>query len=58
MKKAVIYRPVTLEEMLLCREKRAEQQKELLRRFSAPVISFTMNIPGPEKTSPLIERGF
>ncbi|MBQ3075132.1 MAG: citrate lyase holo-[Clostridia bacterium] len=58
MKKDPIFRPVSLEEMLLCREKRAEQQKEILRRFSSPVISFTMNVPGPIKISPLIERGF
>ncbi len=58
MKEAVIYRPVSLEEVLRCREKRAERQKDLLRRFHATLISFTMNIPGPVKCSPLIQRAF
>lgn len=49
---------VTLEEMLLCREARALRQKEILQAYSSPVISFTMNIPGPQKTSPVIRRAF
>ncbi|MBR6523704.1 MAG: triphosphoribosyl-dephospho-CoA synthase CitG [Clostridia bacterium] len=49
---------VTLSQMLDAREKRAEKQKNLLCRFNLPLISFTMNIAGPVKTSPLIERSF
>ncbi len=58
MKKELNTSPVTLEEMLLCRERRAEKQKDLLCRFSSTVISFTMNIPGPVKNSPSIQRAF
>ncbi len=49
---------VTLSEMLSCRERRAEMQKDMLKKCALPVLSFTMNIAGPIKTSPLIERGF
>lgn len=49
---------ITLEELLLSREKRAHIQGEMIRQNGAPLISFTMNIPGPEKTSPIIERAF
>lgn len=47
---------ITLEELLDAREKRVCTQTELLARHRAPLISFTMNVAGPEKTSPLIER--
>ncbi len=33
------------------REKRAERQKELIGRFGRPLISFSLNIPGPDKIS-------
>ena len=49
---------ITLNEILDAREKRVEKQKDILNRFKCPVISFTMNIAGPVKTSPLIERSF
>lgn len=49
---------VTLLEMLAAREERAKKQSELLKEFGCPIISFTMNIAGPQKTSPLIERAF
>lgn len=49
---------VTLTEILDSREARAAKQKDLLARFGLPIISFTMNIAGPIKTSPLIERSF
>ena len=49
---------VTLQQMLTVREKRAERQHRLLERYGHPVICFTMNIAGPIKTSPLIERAF
>ena len=49
---------ITLEEMLEAREARARRQQELLREYGCPLISFTMNIAGPEKTGPLIRRGF
>ena len=49
---------VSLQEILLARETRAEKQKELQKKYSCPLICFTMNIAGPVKTSPLICRGF
>ncbi len=49
---------VTLKEMLLCREERVLMQKSLIEKHNLPIISFTMNIAGPIKTSPIIERGF
>lgn len=51
-------REVTLQEMLDARDRRAEAQRRLLAQYARPLISFTMNIPGPVKDSPLIRRGF
>ena len=48
---------VTLEQMLSARERRAMRQREMLRSGKT-LISFTMNIAGPKKVSPLIRRGF
>ncbi len=47
-----------LADLLLAREERAARQKELLSQYDATLISFTMNIPGPVKNSPLITEGF
>jgi len=49
---------VSLSMMLECRENRARTQRELISMYGRPVVSFTMNIAGPVKTSHLIERGF
>lgn len=49
---------VTLSQMLDAREERVKKQKNILCRFKHPLVSFTMNIAGPIKTSPLIERSF
>lgn len=49
---------VTLEQMLAAREERAFRQFSLARKWGLPLISFSMNIPGPVKDSPLIRRGF
>lgn len=49
---------VSLPEMLDARERRANRQRELLGKFQKPMVSFTMNIAGPIKDSPLIRRGF
>lgn len=49
---------VTLQEILEARDRRAQAQKLLLEQDHRPVLSFTMNIPGPVKDSPLIRRGF
>ena len=50
---------VSLAEVLAAREQRAKRQKELLE--SAPqytLLSATMNIPGPVKTSDELEAVF
>lgn len=49
---------VTLEEMLAAREERYHRQLQLNRQWKLPIISFSMNIPGPIKDAPLIRRGF
>jgi len=45
-------------EILEAREQRVQRQRELLSRFPAALICFTLNMPGPEKNSPLTEKGF
>ncbi|WII38058.1 citrate lyase holo-[acyl-carrier protein] synthase [Paenibacillus thiaminolyticus] len=42
---------VTLEQMLLAREDRAATHRRLLETYSLPLISFTVNIPGPRKST-------
>ena len=49
---------VTLEEILCARDARAAAQRRLLRTYRLPLVSFTMNIAGPVKFSPLIELAF
>lgn len=51
-------REVTLMEMLEAREARVYQQDALREKYGVPVISFTLNIAGPVKDSPLIRRAF
>ena len=42
---------VGIDEILLSREKRVAIQNEMIKKYSLPIISFTMNIPGPIKTN-------
>ena len=49
---------VILQEMLACREERQRMQDELLTKYGRPLISFSMNIPGPVKTNEDIRAGF
>lgn len=49
---------VTLQQVLQAREDRVNLQKQFLQKYRCPLIVFTMNIAGPVKTNPLIERGF
>ena len=49
---------INLSQMLLRREKRADEQKKFLEIYHSPLISFSMNIPGPIKTNDLIRRAF
>lgn len=41
--------PVSLEEMLTARDRRAARQRMLLEKFHAPLLYLTFNIPGPVK---------
>ena len=49
---------ITLSQMLEQRELRAHIQQEFLRKYNSPLVSFTMNIPGPIKTNEQIRRVF
>ena len=49
---------VTLEDILRARDARAAAQRRLLHAYHLPLVSFTMNIAGPVKSSPLIELAF
>lgn len=49
---------VTLEQILDAREARAFRQQSLSRKYGVPILSFTMNIPGPVKDTPMIRRAF
>ena len=51
-------REVTLAEVLEAREARVRQQRSFREKYGVPVISFTLNIAGPVKDSPLIRRAF
>lgn len=53
-----LMKEVSLQEVLDAREERAALQKQYRERYACPLLSFTMNIPGPVKESPLIRRGF
>ena len=44
--------PVELEQMLCRREARVQSQTRILSRFGLPVVSFSLNIPGPIKDTP------
>ena len=50
--------PVELPAMLAAREERAARQKAWLKEYACPLLSFTLNIPGPIKTSPELRRAF
>ena len=49
---------VSLRDILQAREIRVRRQQALLTEYRTPLLCFTMNIAGPVKTTPLIERGF
>lgn len=50
--------PVSIQDMMFCRDRRVQLQEQLLQEHDAPLISFCMNIPGPIKTDALIRRAF
>ena len=49
---------VTLEQILQNREARAAAQQQLLSQYQKTLLSYSLNIPGPVKNSPLIRRTF
>lgn len=49
---------INLSQMLARRETRASEQKNFLEKYHAPLISFSMNIPGPIKTNEKIRAAF
>ncbi len=49
---------INLAQMLEQRDIRAQKQKSFLKKYNSPLISFSMNIPGPVKTNELIRRAF
>ncbi|MBQ6501258.1 MAG: citrate lyase holo-[Mogibacterium sp.] len=49
---------VDLQHMLARREARYLQQQSFLQAHHCPVVSFSMNIPGPIKTNTLIRKAF
>ena len=51
-------RQASVADMAQAREARAQRQRSMLARHPWPVISLTLNIPGPVKSSPLIREGF
>ncbi len=49
---------VTLEQMLLAKDNRAENQHKLITTYALPLISFTVNMPGPKKNTIYSRRIF
>lgn len=49
---------VDLPAMLARREARSHEQYSFLQAHHSPLISFSMNIPGPIKTNPQIRKAF
>ena len=49
---------VDLQSMLARREARSHEQQTFLQDHHSPIISFSMNIPGPIKTNSLIRKAF
>ncbi|MBR6185420.1 MAG: triphosphoribosyl-dephospho-CoA synthase CitG [Clostridia bacterium] len=49
---------VDLSQVLEARERRVYRQQALIEQYGLPLVSFSMNIAGPIKNSPLIRRGF
>lgn len=50
--------PVELHAMLTAREERAARQDAWLKQYQCPLLSFTLNIPGPVKTAPELRHVF
>lgn len=55
---ARLCRPVSVEDMMEARDRRARLQEQLIQTYQVPVVSFTLNIPGPVKILPGTEEFF
>ena len=51
-------RCVTTADMMCARDRRAAAQQQLLSLHKLPLVSFTLNIPGPVKRTALAELAF
>ena len=49
---------ITLEQVLLARDRRVQRQQALHRQYGGTLLSFTMNIAGPVKDTPLVRLAF
>ena len=49
---------ITLEPVLRARDRRVQRQQALHRRYGGTLLSFTMNIAGPVKDTPLVRLAF
>ena len=49
---------ITLEQVLLARDRRVQRQQALHRQYGGTLLSFTMNIAGPVKDTPLVCLAF
>ena len=49
---------ITLEQVLLARDRRVQRQQTLHRQYGGTLLSFTMNIAGPVKDTPLVRLAF
>ena len=50
--------PVTVEEMLAARDRRAGRQRAFLAKYQVPLVYLTFNIPGPDKLPRNLEAAF
>ncbi|SJN56432.1 Apo-citrate lyase phosphoribosyl-dephospho-CoA transferase [Vibrio ruber DSM 16370] len=50
--------PVQLCELLACKEQRAKTQLAWLRTYGVPLVSFSINMPGPVKLNAVSEQIF
>lgn len=48
--------PITLTDLLAAKEARQARQQRLRDQYKAPIVSMTINMPGPEKDSPVLRR--
>lgn len=48
----------SLAEVLQTRENRSRLEQQLVKKFTAPIIAFKLNIPGPVKNNALIQQIF